>query len=287
MLDEHLHLIIRQEIGFDIFFHPDSGTSEWLSILDSWFAHKLIEDFEAPTACEIGVWKGAWTISQLLNNHKLTVVGIDPYPGLDKIYSVLEFNLKHYDVYARFSLYPDVENMPQTTNALQFSIVHIDGVHSEDSVINDLNFACNHLSHNGIIVIDDIYHPEFPGVTSAAFKFLHSSEFASFALTENKMYICRNIEYPEIFEKCRNILKNNSIYFSEGFSGISGAEYVQSNAINGYKQLVIRPNIRDLAKFYRIIELENMSSPNTTLRRQVKEKLKIPKINNKLKQLFA
>jgi hypothetical protein len=232
------------------------------------------------------VWKGAWTISQLLNNPDLTAVGIDPYPGMESIQNMLKFNLDYWNVGSRFSLYSSVQHMPPETSTAVFSLIHIDGVHSEVAVKSDLSFANNYLSPEGIIVVDDIYHPEFPGIASAAFQFLHSSDFAAFALTENKMYMCRKTDYPKIFLKCKTLLQNNKVYFSEGFTGIYGAQYLQSNAINGYQQLVVRPNLNNLENFYNTIGLRIMPSPNETFRLRVERKLKLHKIKNKLKHLF-
>ena len=51
------------------------------------------------------------------------------------------------------------------------------------------------LADKGLIVIDDIWHPLFPGVVSATMKFVHESDFVPFLSTRQKMFICRENQY--------------------------------------------------------------------------------------------
>ena len=49
----------------------------------------------------------------------------------------------------------------------QFRFIHVDGGHFEEEVKADLVLCCKHIISNGVIVIDDYGHPDFPDVTKA------------------------------------------------------------------------------------------------------------------------
>ncbi len=49
--------------------------------------------------------------------------------------------------------------------------VHIDGHHSRDCLINDLELVAPLLHRDGIICLDDMLHPGYPMITSAVFEY--------------------------------------------------------------------------------------------------------------------
>ena len=253
-----------------MFHHVDSDTGEWLSIFDSWICSKILQENLARKALEVGVWKGGWAISQLLNNLNLRVVGIDPFPNLEEIARLLDQNLKHYQVNNRFQLFSSIELSSEFND--EYSFVHIDGEHSEEAVLNDLKFANQVLTLDGVIAVDDIYHPEFPGIASATFNFLHQEDFASFLITQNKIFICRKEKYLQFYSFCMNLLSNHGIPFSRGFEGIQGAIYAQNNSINGFPQLVVRPNSSSLSSFYDLINLTLMEKSQLKVASKIRKK---------------
>jgi hypothetical protein len=60
--------------------------------------------------------------------------------------------------------------LDETTNNCR--IFHIDGGHSVEEALSDLELAASALNPQGAIVIDDAFHPDWPGVTEAIVKFL-------------------------------------------------------------------------------------------------------------------
>lgn len=50
--------------------------------------------------------------------------------------------------------------------------IHIDGEHTRKAAYQDLNLAFSTLAPNGIILVDDVFHPWFPDVTLGVLDFL-------------------------------------------------------------------------------------------------------------------
>ena len=70
-------------------------------------------------------------------------------------------------------------------------IIHIDGCHLFEDAAKDLQLAASALHSQGAIVVDDAFHPDWPGVTEAVIHFLsrHSEEFAPLLIAFNKIVI--------------------------------------------------------------------------------------------------
>lgn len=57
-----------------------------------------------------------------------------------------------------------------------FRFIHIDGGHSRDQALFDLEMCSGHLAPGGVIAMDDYHHPAWPGVTEATDEFLERSK---------------------------------------------------------------------------------------------------------------
>lgn len=133
-----------------------------------------------------------------------------------------------------------VDNTNYETDLL-FDLIHIDGEHTESAVVKDLYFSIENLTQGGVIVVDDIWHPLFPGITSGVMKVVHELNLAPFLSTRNKMWLCRPEYYELYFEKSLSVLKENRIRYSTGVvtgDSITGTgdlhTYDISNAVNGF-----------------------------------------------------
>lgn len=176
----------------------------------------------------------------LENLTQLTALAIDPYPNSDEIRDLLIANLNERGLNDRVTL---LENYDSVAHQ-EFDLIHIDGEHSEKAVLNDLKFATNNLSSKGIVIIDDIWHPLFPGIISAALSFVHQEKLAPFLITRNKMYLCNPIEYNYHHNRAKNLVDLHNIPYSGGVSegtDLLGerATYDQANSIKGYNQIVV------------------------------------------------
>lgn len=163
---------------------------EWLIPKEALLAIALLNNFDRGSriVVEVGVLQGAWSLNILRNVQSARVLGIDPFPNLDKLRLETLQRFKDLD----FSLYPSWSELVIESPA---SIIHIDGLHTESAVYDDLRNADNILSEGGVLIVDDYLQPIFPGVASGFFKFLHESDFAPFLATGSKIYLTRKQKY--------------------------------------------------------------------------------------------
>lgn len=148
-------------------------------------------------------------------------------------------NLDNFGLRARYVHY---DSLHEITSDTSFSLVHIDGEHSESAVERDLNLAAKLIADNAIIVVDDFFHLDFPGVSSAVYKFLQNSDFSSFMITHSKIYICKSITYDEWHYKARKIMDEMQIDYEIDHKPLVSQSYESSNAINGLKNLIVKFN---------------------------------------------
>ncbi|PHR11431.1 MAG: hypothetical protein COA41_20175 [Sphingopyxis sp.] len=68
----------------------------------------------------------------------------------------------------------------------------VDGGHTEECAYSDLRLAEGCLAEKGVIILDDFFNWFWPGVAAGTMKYLlEGGAFRPFALTNNKMYLCR------------------------------------------------------------------------------------------------
>jgi hypothetical protein len=221
------------------------GLVEWLEPYDAFLSISLPVE-SGGGICEVGVYKGGYLITMLKNNPRLNAVAIDPYPGLNSIKETFLNNLLSYGLEDKIKHFSDYNSLKENL----FDLIHIDGEHSESAVIKDLHFARDNLADKGLIVIDDIWHPLFPGVVSATMKFVHESDFVPFLSTRQKMFICRENQYEYHYSQASELLQKFNIPHSSGWmkgspnhQGVLAA-FDQSNAIKGFPQLMVAAKSR-------------------------------------------
>ena len=87
-------------------------------------------------------------------------------------------------------------------NSVRF--LHLDAVHDHPSVLNDLrNFVPLFLTREAIVVLDDCFDPDWPGVPTAMTEFCLSDmgrHIRPFAASRSKMYLCAR-PYVEIYQR--------------------------------------------------------------------------------------
>ena len=94
------------------------------------------------------------------------------------------------------------------TNNCRF--FHIDGGHNPQEALGDLELAAASVISEGVIVVDDAFHPAWPGVTEAIFGFFtkYKGEFVPLIIGFNKLVITRSCnrslysEYLDNAELC-------------------------------------------------------------------------------------
>lgn len=183
---------------------PSDGSDEWLSKVDGMLTVSLLGELcrrrKANTErlepiLEVGVWKGAWTSVVLMNRLEPTVHGVDPYPALESVREHMFARLMDLGVNDRFNL---SNSLGDLVDEVTYSMIHLDGQHTEKQVEAELDFAADHLVEDGIIVVDDFRNAWFPGVASALFQFIRTGDLKLFAVSECKAYLARS-PYSDVF----------------------------------------------------------------------------------------
>jgi len=87
----------------------------------------------------------------------------------------------------------------------KFGLFHIDGGHTKEETLNDLNVATRYLASGGTIIIDDAFNYRFPGVSEGLNNFFTSnSKYASLLIGKNKVVICNKDVKNEYFRYLQN-----------------------------------------------------------------------------------
>jgi hypothetical protein len=222
----------------------DTKTS---AILDFAIISLICQKFKLISLLEVGVFQGAFIKNYLLNVPDSSAVGIDPYPNNFGAKETLLDLINEYNFNEFFNL---LEHYDYLKEDQTFDVIHIDGEHSEKAVFDDLMRCLKGLKINSILIIDDVWHPKFPGVVSGFFKFFHSTDLECFLISRNKIYICN----PIFFELYRNIaldichkLKIQVSPYINYFS--DGTNYGQSTSIKTKFPVTVldnKPNLRTL-----------------------------------------
>ncbi|HYK04199.1 MAG TPA: class I SAM-dependent methyltransferase [Thermoanaerobaculia bacterium] len=81
-----------------------------------------------------------------------------------------------------------------TTSSCRF--VHIDGGHRPEDVLNDLQVAERAILPEGIVAVDDVFNPNWPGVSEGFYRY--RGELVPIAIGGNKVLLARQ---PERYER--------------------------------------------------------------------------------------
>lgn len=96
-----------------------------------------------------------------------------------------------------------------------FRLVHVDGSHTTRHATNDLMISQNLIDPQGfgVVMVDDFFHPKWPGVTEAVLKYLNGPwpTLMPFAYDNKKIYLtgqkCRKVYFDHIrtLEKVKEV----------------------------------------------------------------------------------
>ena len=226
-----------------------------LPLVDAVICHLL-----TPTGAqvlEVGTWKGGWALSMAENDRSRKLICIDPYPNFPEMKD--EF-LRIADIRARgqIFLYPAMSSI-ENFKSVQLDVIHIDGEHSQEATYSDISEALPRLVDGGIIIIDDVFYHDFPGVSAAAFKALEEFKLSPFLFSEKKMYACYPTFYRTYYSKCKAILEELNIQYQEDeFLTRKTGQYMQRNSINGFSLLIINSHLTK--KFLRTLGIKRKFS---------------------------
>lgn len=236
----------RGKIKANIPYYPQGDTREFLPDLDVHILRDLSEVLSGSGGrwqralgfLEVGVWKGGWSISALMNFPNSAVIGIDPYPGAEIIRVELLRRVKEMELSSRFHLFPDWKEIPENQ---EFDIIHIDGLHTETAVETDLNNASARLASGGVIIVDDYNHRYFPGIWNVLSRFLSRGEFSMFLGSRQKAYLCRVQNHEDFRRTFLNLREGSQPYRLERYFGEVDAldeQWAQLPTVNGLPTLI-------------------------------------------------
>ena len=240
---------------------PQDDSVEWLTPTDFLVSLMVVRSVksEPPRVLEVGVWKGGWSLT-LARNSGAEIVGIDPYPGIVAIRDRVLDSVTSLALGDRFSLHRSWAEMRAIDGGV-FNLIHLDGEHSEQALAEDLREADRALAEGGVLIIDDIIHPYFPGVAAAAYRFFLQSGYRPFLYTLHKVFCCREHDHGYWYGEMQARLAKSPLIIERYYGEHSGEmPYVQMPDVYGAKVLLcVAPENSD-----RVRELFESARPEAT-----------------------
>ena len=127
--------------------------------------------------------------------------------------AIFKSNLEKYDIHKGANTVSIVGDSTDPSLKLEevvgvgsMRFISIDGGHTPEHTVSDLNLACRLINNQGVVILDDVLHHHWPGVMEGVGRFLHGyPTLVPFALGHNKLYLCKisyQAYYVEAFSKC-------------------------------------------------------------------------------------
>lgn len=107
-------------------------------------------------------------------------------------------------------------NLKSLFDSKKIRFFSVDGGHTVQHTISDLNLANQVISNEGVVILDDILHSGWLGVIEGVCKFLSNSPtLVPFAIGDNKLLLCKLSMYPYYFQlfDVSSLKKNNTKFF--------------------------------------------------------------------------
>lgn len=112
------------------------------------------------------------------------------------------------------TLSPD--DILSATHHQSIRLFSVDGGHTARHLLNDVRLASEVLSPGGVVVVDDFYNADWPGVNEGVFRYLMESPLlAPFCYGDNKLYLCHQDAYATMIDWTRSVLVPSSHYAKE------------------------------------------------------------------------
>ena len=109
-----------------------------------------------------------------------------------------------------------------------YRIIHIDGDHTAEMAYVDIENAYTHLNPGGIVIVDDMFHPQFPGVTEAVCEAIKDLKLLPIIGGGNKIWLTNDEEFHIIyFNAMREFLPQwgKTKYYGHSFVGCQFSEW--------------------------------------------------------------
>lgn len=217
------------------FKYSYSNRNQMLNISDAYISVLCCE--EANNVLEVGVYKGGWSLCMVENVKSINIFCVDPFPGIDNIR--VEF-LEAASLHKNLTHYESIDQLKHTIGE-KMDVIHLDGEHTELAVSRDLEILLPMLSSDGVMIIDDIFYQDFPGVAFSTYNFIAKFKLAPFLVSSSKIYLTHPSTYDYWYRKIKTKLSVKQIRFyeSQERTGIFTG-YPQSNSINGFSVMIVK-----------------------------------------------
>lgn len=159
--------------------------------------------------CELGVYEGRSAIGLgALARPGESLFCFDLFHEVSQ--AVVESNIRRFcpDLDGRLGCIqrdlPSMRAAPPEVAPGSLRFLHIDAVHDHPGVLNDLRNFAPLLTPEAVIVLDDCFDPDWPGVATAMTEFCLSEmgrHIRPFSASRSKMYLCAR-PLVEVYQRC-------------------------------------------------------------------------------------
>ena len=109
----------------------------------------------------------------------------------------------------------DKDYLKYTKNT-KYRIISIDGCHTKNATLIDLNNAINILTDDGIIILDDYFNKDWPGVRFGVDTFMEQNKtYRLIYLNANKFILCNQKYYSKYMKSLRNLPNNIAEHYEK------------------------------------------------------------------------
>ncbi len=118
----------------------------------------------------------------------------------------------------------------------------IDGSHTAEHTCSDLTIAAQLIGADGLIILDDFYNPDWPGVQEGFYHYLTSRgcDMAPFAYGNNKLFLCK----PAAHAKYLGFVENDLRPFLSNYKRVEIGAFPAARISLPGPELVFDSNLR-------------------------------------------
>ena len=93
----------------------------------------------------------------------------------------------------------------------------IDGSHTAEHTLSDLKLASQTLSDGGVMILDDFYSQDWPGVQEGFHRFMSEAggAFAPLAMGDNKLFLCKRSDHADMLSVFKTELRPYYLSYKE------------------------------------------------------------------------
>lgn len=160
---------------------------------------------------EIGVWQGHGSgFAAMYRNASEQLIIFDKFasePGF--LPNLMQIDAGAADALVFFQGCSIAARKRNRASAFVDSVrwAHIDGEHSYEALMSDLDMVSDLMTEDGVIVIDDIFSYASPSLTEAMFTWLRRNEekYVPFLIVEGKAYLCSPRKLRHYLRTCHTL----------------------------------------------------------------------------------